>query len=48
MRKDVLLALGSFAFVVFVLGGAVWLANAPLQPKPQTAHAVLPDERISR
>lgn len=46
MRKEVMIALGAFALIVFVVGASVWLANAPLQPPSQSTHLVIPDERI--
>ena len=48
MRKDHILVLGIFAAVIIVIGGLVWLANAPLQPTAQSTHLVLSDERIPR
>ncbi len=47
MRKEVVLALGVFAALIVVIGGIVWLANAPLNPPQQQTHLVLPDERIN-
>jgi hypothetical protein len=46
MRKEVLFAFGAFALFVALLGGTVWLANAPLMPPSQHMHQVVPDERI--
>lgn len=46
MRKEALIALGVFAFVVFIAGVIVWLANAPLQPPTEPTRLVMPDERI--
>jgi hypothetical protein len=46
MRKGILFILSVLALAVVLSGAAVWLANAPLQPAPQSTHRVLPDERI--
>jgi len=46
VRKEVLFILGLFVLIVVLCGGAFWLANASLMPKPQPTHLVLPDERI--
>lgn len=46
MRKEVMLALSAFILVIVIVGAAMWLANAPLQPPSLETHQVLPDERI--
>jgi len=48
VSKEIFVVLGALVLIVILSGGAVWLANAPLQPPSQQTHLVLPDERISR